>query len=190
MQVLDWTWRSFDELKASHLSKVDVTQPLEQLERNLAALHFNELNLLWAKETGGYSSIRPIPEWPELQTRPAAPGRPPAYDFAFVFNENQRIAWPIEAKVVPTSNTLAAYLSDVAKFVTGAAAPLTGEGGVIAYLLQGPELDFLAALGKKLSEPLATPTAAALLCRAHRISQHEISGAPQLRLHHLVMLCT
>lgn len=188
-QVLDWAWRSFDRLKASHLSKVDVTQPLEQLERNLTALHFAELNMLWAQETGGYSSITPIPEWSELETRPNAPGKPPAYDFAFVYNENQRIAWPIEAKVVPTPNTLAAYMSDVVKFVSGVAAPLTGEGGVIAYLLHGPEIDFLAVLEKKLGGPLTTATAGVLICRAHRISQHKRSGAPQLRLHHLAMLC-
>jgi hypothetical protein len=189
VQVLDWTWRSFDRLKAIHLSKVDVAQPLEQLERNLAALHFVELNILWAQETGGYSSVTPILEWSELESRPAAPGKPPAYDFAFVFNENQRAAWPIEAKVVPTPNTVAAYLSDVAKFVSGVAAPLTSEGGVIAYLLSGPEVAFFAALEPKLGEPLAEAVESALSGRAHRISHHERSSAPQLRLHHLAMLC-
>ena len=47
----------------------------------------------------------------------------------------------------------------VAKFVAGFAAPLAGEGGVIAYLLQGPELDFIAVLRRTLGEPLTNPTA-------------------------------
>lgn len=189
VQVLDLIWRSFDRLKENHLAEVDLAQPLEQLERNLAALHFIELNTLWAQETGGYSSIVPIPEWPELESRPAAPGKPPAYDFAFVFTDNQRVSWPIEAKVVPTPNTLAAYMSDITKFVSGVAAPLTGEGGVIAYLLDGEELEFLVALESKLGEPLKEISASALMYRAHRVSQHERSPASQLRLHHLVMLC-
>src|SRR5690348_13470 len=78
-QVLDWTWRSFDRLRNNHITKVDLTQPLEQLERSIVSMHYTELNALWAQDTGGYSSISPAHEWPEMETRPRAPGRPPAY---------------------------------------------------------------------------------------------------------------
>lgn len=190
VQVLDWMWRSFDRLKARELSKVDLSQPLEQLERSLTGAHFIELNALWAQETGGYSSITPTPEWSEMETRPAAPGKPPAYDFAFVFCANQRFVWPIEAKVVPTPRRVSEYLSDVAKFVSGVAAPLIGEGGLIAYLLRGSEVEFAGVIEGKLKQPLTTPAIAAFVSRAHRVSEHKRSSAPRLRLHHLVMLCT
>ena len=37
IQVLDWTWRAFDALRANVLSRVDMSQPLEQLERDIRA---------------------------------------------------------------------------------------------------------------------------------------------------------
>ena len=122
-----------------------------------------------------------------MATRSPAPAKPPAYDIAFVWNDNPRVAWPMEAKVVPTTETLAPYLSDTAKFTEGTAAPFVGEGAQIAYLLSGVAVDFFINLSKKLSLKLqAVPE---LTTRSHRISLHIRTSAPNLRLHHMVMLC-
>jgi len=51
-QVLDWTWRAFDSLRAKHLARVDLTQPLEQLERDLTRNHFVEIQVLFASRDG------------------------------------------------------------------------------------------------------------------------------------------
>lgn len=185
-QVLDWTWRAFDLLREVYLSQVNLRQPLEQIERNLTSKHFTCLLQVWARETNGYSSVIPFHEFPENETRPPAPGKPPAYDLAFVWYENQRVAWPIEAKVVKTPNAIAEYMRDVQKFVSGTAAPLVGQGGLIAYLLTGRPGEFFAQLelccAAKL-EPALSP-------RPHRTSHHNRDTAPYLRLHHLVMLCS
>ncbi|WP_309894862.1 hypothetical protein [Archangium sp.] len=186
-QVLDWTWRGFDQLRDEHLRYIDLQQPLDQLERDLASKHFIQINRLWARETEGFSSINPVPEWPELETRPAPPGRPPAYDFAFVSQENPRFAWPIEAKVVPNPNVLAPYLSDVQKFVTGTAAPLIGEGGMIAYLLSGLPSELMQEIELRLKVTLGT--VADFYQRFHRTSLHARAPAPSLRLHHMTMEC-
>src|SRR6267378_1812013 len=77
-QVLDWTWRGFDRLRKEHLTEVDFGQPIEQLERDLTSKHFIQINLRWAQETDGFSSIVPHHEFPEAETRPPAPGKPPA----------------------------------------------------------------------------------------------------------------
>ena len=184
-QILDWTWRGFDALHANLLSRINLQQPLEQLERDLTSKHFIEINLLWAQETGGYPTIVPHPEYPENETRPPAPGKPPAYDFAFVWRDNERVTWPIEAKVIPTERTLADYLADTVKFTSGTAAPLTGEGAQIAYLLTGTAAGFFANLAAH--HPLkAAPN---LSSRPHRVSGHPRNPAPDLRLHHLVMFC-
>ena len=106
-QVLDWTWRAFDALHANLMSRVDMTQPLEQLERDLTSKHFIEINRLWAAETGGESSIAPHHEFPENESRPGGCGKPPASDICFIWYANQRVSWPIEAKVLPTPGTLA-----------------------------------------------------------------------------------
>src|SRR4051794_14654673 len=79
-QVLDWTWRGFDSLRTNVLSRIDFDQPLEQVERDLTANHFGEIQQLWARETEGYSAFFPHHEWPEMETRSPAPARPPAYD--------------------------------------------------------------------------------------------------------------
>jgi len=186
-QVLDWTWRGFDQLRDEHLFHTDLQQPLDQLERDLTSKHFTHINKLWAQETCGYSSMNPHHEWPELETRPPPPGRPPAYDFAFVNEENQRIAWPIEAKIVRNPRALARYLLDVRKFVKGTAAPFIGEGGLIAYLLGGLPSALLRKIELRLGVTL--DVVADFCLRHHRASQHSRSSAPSLRLHHMIMEC-
>lgn len=186
-QVLDWTWRAFDALHANVLSRVDMTQPLDQLERDLARHHFSEIQTLWAKDTGGECAFHPHHEYPELETRSAAPAKPPAYDIAFVWNTNPRIAWPIEAKVVPTPGILAEYLGDVKKFTDGIAAPLVGEGAQIAYLLSGGASDFFSNLSVKLA--LQLQDVPEFSTRPHRVGQHARTTAPDLWLHHMVMRC-
>ena len=186
-QVLDWTWRAFDLVRAGALGSVDFAQPLEQLERDLARHHFREINILWAQETGGECAFTPHHEYPELETRSPAPAKPPAYDIAFVWNANPRIAWPVEAKVVPTPGTLADYLGDVKKFADGIAAPLSGVGAQIAYLLTGTIDDFFNNLSTRLA--LSLQTVPEFSARAHRVSSHARISSPALKLHHLAMHC-
>lgn len=131
--------------------------------------------------------IEPHHEYPELETRSPAPAKPPAYDIAFVWSENPRVAWPIEAKVLSSPNKLADYLGDVEKFTIGVAAPLTGEGAQIAYLLTGTADTFFANLSQRLSSPLLSISAFA--DRPHRCSTRTRKAAPELHLHHMVMVC-
>ena len=186
-QVLDWTWRAFDLVRAGAIGGLNLAQPLEQLERDLARHHFIEIINLWKQETDGECAFTPHHEYPELETRSPAPAKPPAYDIAFVWNANPRAAWPIEAKVVPTPGTLADYIGDVQKFTDGIAAPLSGIGAQIAYLLTGTTDDFFNKLRARLSLPLET--SAEFSARAHRVSSHTRNGYPNLELHHMAMRC-
>jgi hypothetical protein len=186
--VLDLTWRAFDKLQAENLRRVDLQQPLEQLERDLTSNHFMQINELWKQEDDGFSSICPHHEFPEHETRPGGKGRPPAYDLAFVYTENRRIAWPIEAKVLSSPRNLSLYLTDVDKFVTGKAAPFTGEGGIIAYMLSGQEAELFAEVQQRLGLNLLLPSASLLTHRAHRISHHA-RATTNLQLHHMAMPC-
>lgn len=186
VQVLDWVWRGYDQLRDKHLSRVDLTQPTEQLERNLTFLHFGEIQEIWARETEGFSSLRPGHEIPELENRSSPSAKPPANDLGFVHTENPRWIWPIEAKVLPTSAAVAEYLTDVrGKFVTGIAGPFVGEAGMIGYLLRGSPNDVFEKLGKELGQPLSPVSE--FNARQHRSSNHDRTDAPLLRLHHLIM---
>ena len=171
-RVLAWTWRGFDRFRRQHLSLVDLTQPLEELERDIASKHFVAINQVWATETAGCCSILPIHEWPELASRPEPPGRSPACDFAFVNVQNQRIAWPIEAKVIQTPRRLAPYRIDIRKFLSGTAAPFVGEGGMIGYLLTGASDEFFVALETELGQKLGVVVAFA--DRPHRLRDHRL----------------
>jgi hypothetical protein len=187
-RVLDWTWRGFDRFRRQHLSLVDLTRPLEEIERDIASKHFIAINQVWATETGGCCSISPIHEWPELASRPQPPGRSPACDFAFVSVQNQRIAWPIEAKVIETPRRLAQYKIDLRKFMSGTAAPFVGEGGMIGYLRAGGSDEFFVALETLLHQKLGFVDF--FSDRPHRTSHHRRARAPALRLHHMVMELT
>lgn len=188
IQVLDWTWRAFDTLRANVLSRVDMSQRLEQLERDLTSKHFIEIQRIFSAETNGFSSIIPHHEFPENESAPGGSGKPPASDLSFIWYDNQRVSWPFEAKVVPTPGTLAEYLGDTRKFTDGIAAPLVGEGAQIAYLLTGRTDDFFQNLRARLPFLLQPPHQ--FFERAHCISSHVRANAPHLELHHMAMLCS
>jgi hypothetical protein len=186
-QILDWMWRSFDNLRSRHFTGIDLIQPLDPLERDLTRHHSIELQLVFIADTDGFTSLVPQHEWDEFESLTSPSAKPPAYDFAFVHIEHRRWAWPIEAKVLPTPASLAEYLGDVGKFESGIAAPLVGEGGLIGYLLSGTAEAFLSNVQSKLSaklEPLP-----AFSSRPHRVSRHTRTKCPPLRLHHMIMVC-
>jgi len=193
-RILDWVWRGFDALLTGPMARVDLTQPLEQLERDLTNLHFIEIQLLWRTDTDGYSALSPGHEIPELESRHSARAKPPAYDLGFACSGSPRIIWPIEAKVVRKPSALNAYLGDVRdRFVVGIAAPFVGQAGMIGYLLAGTAHEVFTGLETALSQTLEY--ASAFASRDHRTSIH-IRGKspfgrdlPDLRLHHLVMTC-
>lgn len=185
IQALGWVWKGYDVLRGN-LSAIDLTQPLEQLERNLTELHFHEIQRCWARETNGFSSIQPGHELPELLSRSAPPAKPPAYDLGFVHAENRLWKFPIEAKVLPTDRSLSEYLKDVrGKFAAGIAAPIVGEGGMIGYLLRGREATVFAGVESVLGQTLNTLADFSL--RPHKTTRHERNEYPALRLHHMIM---
>jgi hypothetical protein len=193
-QILDWVWRAFDALRAGPMARVDFSEPLEQLERDLTDLHFMEIQRLWANETGGLATFSPNHEIPEFESRHSAQAQPPAYDLGFALYANPRMVWPIEAKVVRTPSAISEYLKDVRnKFLAGVAAPFIGQAAMIAYLLTGTAQEMFANLEIELPQTLLHPPAFA--ARDHRTSFHARGTSPferelpDLLLHHLVMAC-
>ena len=63
--------------------------------------------------------------------------------------------WPIEAKVLETSQALAAYIHDVKlEFMTCRYAPFSGSGAMLAYLLTGEPDDAFTAISQRLVRQL------------------------------------
>lgn len=97
----------------------------------------------------------------EHETMAAQPAQPPQYDLAFVWRADERVMWPLEAKVMPTPNTIAPYAADV-----------TGESGaMLGYLLTGSTTATFEQIATKMNIQLRVTAASA--ARAERVSQHQ-----------------
>lgn len=107
----------------------------------------------------------------EHETMAAQPAQPPQYDLAFVWRADERVMWPLEAKVMATPNTIAPYAADVTgEFLTCRYAPFTSSGAMLGYLLTGTTSAAFEQIAAKMDiQLLATDASAA---RAECVSQH------------------
>ncbi|MPT18699.1 MAG: hypothetical protein E2579_13230 [Pseudomonas sp.] len=107
----------------------------------------------------------------EHETMAAPPAQPPAYDLAFVLRADERVMWPIEAKVLETPGRLADYAKDVNdEFLTCRYAPFSSSGAMLGYLLSGSTEAALAGIEKKLGCTLRSVNG--YTARPHRKSTH------------------
>jgi len=91
----------------------------------------------------------------ERETMMPPPAQPPEYDLAFVLRADERIMWPIEAKVLETPKTIANYVGNInEQFLTCRYAPFSGSAAMLGYLLDGDAAEAFDTIAKKLSCPL------------------------------------
>ena len=127
----------------------------------------------------------------ERETMAPQPAQPPQYDLAFVLISNERLMWPLEAKVMETPSSVAAYERDVRdQYLQCRYAPFSDSGAMLGYLLSGSATDALTSIEEKLGCKLsAFPL---LASKPHRISDHSRTvpkGKPyplKFRCHHLI----
>jgi hypothetical protein len=88
----------------------------------------------------------------ERETMMPPPAQPPEYDLAFVLRADERIMWPIEAKVLETPKAIASYVHDInEQFLTCRYAPFSGSGAMLGYLLNGEAAEAFDTIAQKLS---------------------------------------
>ncbi|KAA9361491.1 hypothetical protein F3W84_20350 [Ochrobactrum quorumnocens] len=128
----------------------------------------------------------------ERETMAPQPAQPPQYDLAFVLRADERVMWPLEAKVLETPNQMAAYESDIKEqFLTCRYAPFSSSGAMLGFLLSGTIDDTRIAIQKKLGTELFTITD--LLSEPAWVSHHSRvvpSGkaySPSFDCYHLVL---
>ena len=93
----------------------------------------------------------------ERETMKPPPAQPPQYDLAFVSRADERIMWPIEAKVLKTPRRVAAYVRDVREeFLTCRYAPFSSSGAMLGYLLTGIPDDAFVTIAQRLGCNLET----------------------------------
>lgn len=108
----------------------------------------------------------------EHETMAPPPAQPPQYDIAFVLRSDERLMWPMEAKVLEAAGRVADYLEDVNdQFLTCRYAPFSGSAAMLGYLLSGSASDAFDGIGKKLGCTLSSVSGSSS-ARPHRMSQH------------------
>jgi hypothetical protein len=164
--LLKLVWRGFDSLSAD-LQNVDLAEPLDDLERDLTQL----LEKRVRREMTGFEAFE-LQHGPyERESRKAAPAQPPQYDLAFTLRANERIMWPLEAKVLVDPAWISPYVADLEQqYLTFRYAPFSREGAMLGYLLSGDPVEVFTNLTLALGCSLATHSDFAR--RDHRISDH------------------
>ncbi len=161
-QFLGFIWLAYEDMQTSR-PHVDT----KDLERSITQLLEPRVREVMTGDEPFYVQHGPF----ERETKKAPPAQPPEYDLAFVFRADERIMWPMEAKVLETPSRVAAYIRDVQReFLSCRYAPFSSSGAMLGYLLTGKPDDFFSAitkrLGCKLEQVREHPT------RPSRVSRH------------------
>lgn len=181
--LLGFVWDAYDQMRTNPPA---VDQ--RDLERSISQLLEPRIRAAMTGYEPFYIQHGPY----ERETMASPPAQPPQYDLAFVFAAEERIMWPLEAKVMETPGTVAEYERDVRdQFLKCRYAPFTPGGAMLGYLLTGSAAEALDHIQAKLGSKLER--VATFASRPHRVSTHarivptgkEYSAA--FRCHHLVL---
>lgn len=160
--LLGFVWTAYDSMCA-HPPVIDT----RDLERSITQLLEPRINCAMTGDEPFYIQHSSF----ERETMAPPPAQPPAYDLAFVMRADERIMWPLEAKVLETPGTLADYERDVREqYLTCRYAPFSGSGAMLGYLLSGTASGALDQIAKKLGCSL--DTVKEFPSRPHRFSKH------------------
>ena len=127
--LLGFIWAGYDRMRAS-MPVIDT----RDLERAITQRLEARINDVMTGDEPFYVQHSPF----ERETMAPAPAQPPANDFAFVWREEERIMWPVEAKILKTPRSLADYkrgLHD--NYLSCRYAPFSSGGAMLGYLLSG-----------------------------------------------------
>lgn len=188
-RMLEVVWQGYTDFAESFLTQIDISLADEELERSITqALEPRIRNRLTGDESydvqhGCY----------EFETRAPAPAQPPEYDIAFFLKSNNRIMWPLEAKILRTPANVAPYVKDINdEYLTGRYAPFSRSAAMLGYLLSGEGADAPSSIAARLGCELR-PHLSFFPTHIHFISDHQrtltkkswVSG--EFQCHHLIM---
>ena len=163
--LLGFVWRAYDKLR-QETSRIDNGD----LERSITQLLEFRVHRAMSGDEPFYVQHGPY----ERETMKAAPAQPPQYDLAFVLNADERVMWPLEAKVLETASAVSDYVADVRQqFLACRYAPFCGEGAMLGYLLSGAVADAFKNIENKV--PCKLKQHPKFPTRSHRTSHHQRS---------------
>ena len=151
-KFLGYIWLAYENMIA--------TQPhvdTRDLERSITQLLEPRVRDVMTGDEPFYIQHGPY----ERETMQAPPAQPPEYDLAFVFRADERIMWPLEAKVLENSRRVTNYIRGIqSEFLTCRYAPFSNSGAMLGYLLTGKPEDVFTNIAEKLD------------CKLQEVSEH------------------
>lgn len=139
--MLGLIWLGYDQMQ-SDKPVVDG----RDLERSITQLLEPRIGRAMSGDEPFYVQHGPF----ERETMQPPPAQPPQYDIAFILRKDERIMWPMEAKVLETSGAVAEYVKDIhEQFLKCRYAPFSEEGVMLGYLLSGTADDAFQSIAKK-----------------------------------------
>lgn len=184
-------WQGYDLLREEVLSEIDCNQAEEQLERSITQLLERRIRRFMT----GYEPFDVQHEVYEWESRQSAQAQPPQYDIAFFLRANDRIIWPLEAKVLSSDGSVAPYIRDIQnEFLTCRYAPFSSEGGMLGYLFSGEPSRAFSNIEANVSCTLNHHPE--FLNRDHKTSRHRRSVPSDKQYpadfccHHLILRIT
>jgi hypothetical protein len=128
----------------------------------------------------------------EIESSQSAQAQPPQYDIAFILTANERIIFPLEAKVLKSDSAVGEYIKEIKdNFITCRYAPFSSQGGMLGYLFSGDSNKAFTNIATKvpctLNDHPDFPT------RDHKTSDHQRVVPPgksypaEFRCHHLLL---
>lgn len=187
-KLLGLVWSSCELYCNEGLAGKDLTLADEQLERDLTqdiALRLGDLVTLM-------EPFRVQHERSELMSPLRKRPRPPQCDIGFVWRADERIMWPVEAKILRSASNVAPYLTEVTdNYLICRKAPLSSGGAMLGYLLSGSPHEAFENISAGLRCTLQNePNFSG---RNHKTSDHERTAETcrdsprEFRCHHLLV---
>lgn len=182
-------WAGYDAMRTEILEEIPTLIRGDEGERSITQLLAPRIS----RALSGFEPFYCQPGVKEMETRKAAPAQAPEYDIAFVLWANERICWPLEAKLLPTDQTVAPYIQDINnEFLTCRYAPFSSGGAMVGYLMTGSAERFFDNVARQLQVDLTAyePNRG----RPHRTSFHTRKVPPgkeyppDFTCHHILML--
>ena len=197
--LLALVWSAYDELHSATWSQVDWTQDYDDEERSLT----EELERAIHKASDGFLPVSIQHGSFERESRKSAPAQSPEYDIAFVWIDDARIIWPVEAKMLDSDNDTNANFGDYIKtvqdrYLTCYYAPFSNSGAMLGYLKSGDPETVTKHIAKRMGCTLEAVkytlgSDGIISSRCHKTSDH-VRVVPagkdypaNFRLHHLIM---
>lgn len=160
--LLRFVWAAYDQMRR-RMPPIDP----RDLERSITQALEPRIRDAMSGDEPFYVQHGPF----ERETMAPPPAQPPTYDIAFVLRAEERIMWPLEAKVLTTPRQVAEYERDVREqYLTCRYAPFSAAAAMLGYLLSGEEHDALCCIAKRLKCGLLRVPA--FPERPHRVSLH------------------